>query len=314
MSEGAPEAELHPAGLQVILGEGAGVVVEVTPPGGVTTPEQQTAAEAEGEVVGPTAQAEVAVDEVVGGGEGREAEPEREGNGGEAVEGLSEGGEGQRPGAEAAEVGGERGAGAVQRVGSHGPASGGSSLLHAKAAPAINPAPSYPMLPRSCPHWAAAVHAVDSDLPPARFPYTKWGRSSSESASGMDGLHLLDPHRGPRGWRARRRRRHPCPAPAGRGTPTAPTTLVEFTLTPAGGGTELHITESGFEQLLEPRRHRAFLMNTGGWGAQTENLRRHVDGREAGNRPTLTPGGRARTLERARHSCALSPATRRKGW
>lgn len=58
----------------------------------------------------------------------------------------------------------------------------------------------------------------------------------------------------------------------------APTTLVEFTLTPAGGGTELRIVESGFDQLAEPRRRRAFLMNTGGWNAQAENLRNYVDG------------------------------------
>jgi uncharacterized protein YndB with AHSA1/START domain len=57
----------------------------------------------------------------------------------------------------------------------------------------------------------------------------------------------------------------------------APRTLVEFTLTPAGGGTDLSIVESGFDQLLEPRRQRAFLMNTGGWNAQAENLRRYVD-------------------------------------
>jgi uncharacterized protein YndB with AHSA1/START domain len=57
-----------------------------------------------------------------------------------------------------------------------------------------------------------------------------------------------------------------------------PTTLVEFRLQPVTEGTELTITESGFEQVPAQRRQRAFLMNDSGWAAQAENVKRHVEG------------------------------------
>jgi len=57
-----------------------------------------------------------------------------------------------------------------------------------------------------------------------------------------------------------------------------PTTLVEFTLEPAAEGTRLTIVESGFDRVPAHRRARAFRMNEGGWAAQAENLRKHVDG------------------------------------
>lgn len=56
-----------------------------------------------------------------------------------------------------------------------------------------------------------------------------------------------------------------------------PTTLVEFTLEEKGGGTSLTIVESGFSRVPEHRRLRAFRMNEGGWAAQLDNIRRHVD-------------------------------------
>jgi len=56
-----------------------------------------------------------------------------------------------------------------------------------------------------------------------------------------------------------------------------PTTLVEFRLEPAGEGTRLSVTESGFDQLPPERRSEAFRMNEGGWTVQCENIRRHVD-------------------------------------
>lgn len=58
---------------------------------------------------------------------------------------------------------------------------------------------------------------------------------------------------------------------------TEPTTLVEFTLEPHDGGTRLTIVESGFSRVPEHRRLRAFRMNEGGWAAQAENIRRHVE-------------------------------------
>jgi uncharacterized protein YndB with AHSA1/START domain len=58
---------------------------------------------------------------------------------------------------------------------------------------------------------------------------------------------------------------------------TEPTTLVEFFLEPSGQDTVLTIVESGFDRVPTSRRQRAFLMNDGGWTAQSENIRRHVE-------------------------------------
>jgi uncharacterized protein YndB with AHSA1/START domain len=57
-----------------------------------------------------------------------------------------------------------------------------------------------------------------------------------------------------------------------------PTTLVEFRLEDADGGTLLTVTESGFERIPEARRAEAFKMNSHGWGAQLDNIKCHVAG------------------------------------
>jgi len=57
-----------------------------------------------------------------------------------------------------------------------------------------------------------------------------------------------------------------------------PTTLVEFRLEDAPGGTRLTVVESGFDQIPEARRAEAFRMNEGGWAAQMQNIERHVSG------------------------------------
>jgi uncharacterized protein YndB with AHSA1/START domain len=57
-----------------------------------------------------------------------------------------------------------------------------------------------------------------------------------------------------------------------------PTTLVEFRLEAAPGGTMLTVVESGFDRIPASRRAEAFRMNDEGWSAQVENLRRHVEG------------------------------------
>jgi len=57
-----------------------------------------------------------------------------------------------------------------------------------------------------------------------------------------------------------------------------PTTLVEFDLEAVAEGTRLTIVESGFDQVPAHRRERAFRMNEGGWGAQAENVKKHVEG------------------------------------
>ncbi len=55
-----------------------------------------------------------------------------------------------------------------------------------------------------------------------------------------------------------------------------PTTLVEFTLADADGGTALTIVESGFDRIPLARRAEAFRMNDGGWAGQIKNLERYV--------------------------------------
>jgi uncharacterized protein YndB with AHSA1/START domain len=55
-----------------------------------------------------------------------------------------------------------------------------------------------------------------------------------------------------------------------------PTTLVEFRLEEAQGGTKLTITESGFERIPAARRDEAFQRNSEGWSQQVENIKRHV--------------------------------------
>jgi hypothetical protein len=57
-----------------------------------------------------------------------------------------------------------------------------------------------------------------------------------------------------------------------------PTTLVELRLEEVPGGTELIVVESGFDAIPAARRAEAYRMNEGGWAAQMENVRRHVEG------------------------------------
>ena len=54
-------------------------------------------------------------------------------------------------------------------------------------------------------------------------------------------------------------------------------TLVEFHLAPTASGARLTVTESGFENVPEHRRAEAFMRNDGGWTAQVENIRAHVE-------------------------------------
>lgn len=56
-----------------------------------------------------------------------------------------------------------------------------------------------------------------------------------------------------------------------------PPTRVEFRLEPAAEGTNLTVTESGFEAIPAGRRDEALRMNTGGWEAQVENVKAHAE-------------------------------------
>lgn len=55
-----------------------------------------------------------------------------------------------------------------------------------------------------------------------------------------------------------------------------PTTLVEFHLTEADGGTQLTVVESGFDALAPGRRETAFPAHEAGWVKQMANIGSHV--------------------------------------
>lgn len=56
-------------------------------------------------------------------------------------------------------------------------------------------------------------------------------------------------------------------------------TLVEFTLTPRGGQTRVHVVETGFSRLLmnENERTEQFKDNTEGWATQLRDLQQYVE-------------------------------------
>src|ERR1043165_2146399 len=56
-----------------------------------------------------------------------------------------------------------------------------------------------------------------------------------------------------------------------------PTTLVVFELEEVSGGTQLTITETGFDRIPLERRAKAFAANEGGWQKQTELIARYLE-------------------------------------
>lgn len=54
-------------------------------------------------------------------------------------------------------------------------------------------------------------------------------------------------------------------------------TLVEFTLEETAAGTRVRVVESGFDKIPAHRRDEAFRMNEGGWTAQVQNIKNHVE-------------------------------------
>jgi uncharacterized protein YndB with AHSA1/START domain len=69
---------------------------------------------------------------------------------------------------------------------------------------------------------------------------------------------------------------HPAPIDPTRDYSDEPTTLVEFALEDAPGGTRLTVVESGFERVPMARRLEAFRGNEEGWTAQMANIERYV--------------------------------------
>ncbi len=69
---------------------------------------------------------------------------------------------------------------------------------------------------------------------------------------------------------------HPCALDPAVDYTAEPTTLVEFTLEDAEGGTAVTIVESGFDRIPLHRRAEAFRMNDQGWDGGMKNLARYV--------------------------------------
>ena len=57
-----------------------------------------------------------------------------------------------------------------------------------------------------------------------------------------------------------------------------PTTLVVFELEEVAGGTQLTITETGFDSIPLERRAKAFAANEGGWAKQIDLIAKYVEG------------------------------------
>lgn len=58
---------------------------------------------------------------------------------------------------------------------------------------------------------------------------------------------------------------------------TEPMTLVTFELRDCAAGTELTITESGFDRIPAARRAESFTRNEGGWTAQTKLVAKYLE-------------------------------------
>ena len=69
---------------------------------------------------------------------------------------------------------------------------------------------------------------------------------------------------------------HPYAVEPGVDYSAEPTTLVEFLLDDAEGGTAITIVESGFDRIPLGRRAEAFRMNDQGWAGQIKNIARYV--------------------------------------
>jgi uncharacterized protein YndB with AHSA1/START domain len=69
---------------------------------------------------------------------------------------------------------------------------------------------------------------------------------------------------------------HPHAVEPGVDYSSEPTTLVVFTLAEVEGGTLLTVVETGFDKIPASRRAKALQMNSNGWAAQMENIKRHL--------------------------------------
>ena len=70
---------------------------------------------------------------------------------------------------------------------------------------------------------------------------------------------------------------HPYPADPKVDYSLEPTTLVEFHLEEADGGTSLTIVESGFDRIPLARRAEAYRMDEQGWAGQAKAIKQYVE-------------------------------------
>jgi uncharacterized protein YndB with AHSA1/START domain len=59
--------------------------------------------------------------------------------------------------------------------------------------------------------------------------------------------------------------------------PLSELTTVSIILRAVDGGTEIHLVESGFENIPDERRLKVIGMNTEGWDEELENIRKYVE-------------------------------------
>lgn len=69
---------------------------------------------------------------------------------------------------------------------------------------------------------------------------------------------------------------HPFAIEPGYDYSTEPTTLIVFELEEVPGGTELRITESGFDRIPLARRAKAFAANSEGWSHQAKLIEKYL--------------------------------------
>jgi uncharacterized protein YndB with AHSA1/START domain len=69
---------------------------------------------------------------------------------------------------------------------------------------------------------------------------------------------------------------HPAAIDPAKDYSSEPTTLVEFVLQDAEGGTLLSVIESGLDGIPIERRLDVFRMNSDGWDEQIKNIEKHV--------------------------------------
>jgi uncharacterized protein YndB with AHSA1/START domain len=114
------------------------------------------------------------------------------------------------------------------------------------------------------------VEIVGAIAPGARVTM----RSTNPSCHGIEFYVIIDRMDAPHtfSWRW-----HPGMPVPGVDYETEPTTLVQFDLTEVAGGTEVKVTESGFDRISLTRRAQVFADNDKGWEIMLVSLGNYAD-------------------------------------